>query len=315
MSRRKPKPPRTPWMLIGDFFPKILMWLDRMDFLTQGSEPARLAQFHRAKLFGQTAAESHCSGNWTAESVEDLEVLITAFKFRELIPRAVDSAVAAIKNFEAQGGRGGIVVVEDCGRDGTWEWLLSQLNSAEVPFRILQPPVNIGLAAARNLALQTTRAQSIFILDADNEVCPTALAALRHSLTTNEAAFAYGPIRVIDEDGAMESQISGRPPDREFLMNHANHIDAMGLYDTRALKASGGWSLELLAYGWGLEDYELWIRWLLQDMNWAFIPEYIGTYYAKSDSMSRALNPLTETHLYAYMRHMHGPEFKVSRER
>lgn len=301
-------------MILSYACPWLWVKLDRLGMFSKGSEPARLAQYHRASNSKNWKCKTQFSKNWTEESTQDLEVLITAHKYRSLIPRSLSSATSALKHFEQNGGRGGIVVVEDVGMDGTWEYLLSMLETAEVPIRILQPRANLGLAAARNLALESTNATSIFFLDADNEVHCHALDELYTSLCETGAAVAYGPIEVVQKGKPTQRQISATPPDRKHLMTVGNHIDAMALYRTSSLKTSGGWSTELLAHGWGLEDHELWVRWLLEDRPWSFYPQPIGTYHEKEDSMSKALNPLTEESIYAYMRSLYGPEFKVSRE-
>lgn len=310
--RNSPKPRFSPLKMLSIGWPRGWMMLDRWGLFPQGSEPARWAQYLRASHWGKRACVEHFTENWAEESCRDLEVLITAYKYRELLPRAISSAVTALKHFEKSGGRGGIVVVEDCGEDGTWEWLLSQLHSADVPIRILQPKANLGLAAARNLALESTSARSVFVLDADNEVHFDALNALHKSLIANEADVAYGPIEVSQEGHLTQKKLSARPPDRKYLMTVGNYIDAMALYRTSSLKASGGWSTELLANGWGLEDYELWIHYLLEDARWAFVPQTIGTYHEKMDSMSQALNPRTEKRIFKYMRELYGPEFNAN---
>lgn len=278
---------------------------------SEKSEPVRLALLARAQRSGHRPKHHHKSRDWSAAATADLEVLITAFQYRQFLPKAVQSATTALHHFMENGGRGGIAVIEDCGRDGSWAWLQEHLQRSDVPMRILQPRENIGLAAARNLVLKTTSAKTLFVLDADNEVDPTGLTALHHHLSVHPAVAAYGQLRVMNTNGEHIRDLSGEPPNREFLLTKGNHIDAMALYSTEALREAGGWDAELLSAGWGLEDYALWIHWLVDDKLPAFLPEYVGNYLAKSDSMSNAYNPITEQQVYHYLRQKYGPQVQV----
>lgn len=274
-------------------------------------ELARLALHARAERSGRRTKHHLRSQGWTAAGTADMEVLVTAFQYRDFLPKAVQSATAALKHFIEQGGKGGIAVIEDCGGDGSWEWLQEHLKQSPVPMRILQPRENIGLAAARNLVLKTTSAKTLFVLDADNEVDPTGLTALHRHLHAHPAVAAYGKLRVMNEKGEHVRDLSGEPPNREFLLTKGNHIDAMALYDTEALKKAGGWDVDMLTAGWGLEDYALWIHWLVEDKLPAFLPEYVGDYLAKSDSMSSAYNPITEQQVFRYLRQKYGHQVRV----
>lgn len=272
---------------------------------------ARLATHARAQRSGKHPRHHLRSPNWTMEGTADMEVLITAYQYRAYLPLAVQSAEIALQHFAGNGGKGGIAVVEDCGKDASWTWLVEQLGKTPVPLRILQPRENIGLAAARNMALRTTSARTLFVLDADNTVHATGLTALHNHLDAHEAAAAYGKLRVVDAHGTHIRDLSGEPPNREFLLTKGNHIDAMALYNTAALKKAGGWDVEMLTAGWGMEDYALWIHWLMEDKLPAFLPEYVGNYLAKPDSMASAYNPITAQQIAEYLRQKYGPQFRV----
>lgn len=310
--------------LLVRFLPKYtdrwMRWATRWPWLDAPANARRRRQHARALRHGthpkhvvrnRASARLEGAGQAPAEPHLDVEVLITAYRYRDYLTGAVASAQEALLRLAADGVRGGIVVVEDCGRDGSWPLACSLAESASVPMRVLQPARNIGLAAARNLALFTSRTRSVFVLDADNRVYPDGLRRLWHTLNREQAAATYGPIDVTDESGERQEPLSSRPPDREWLMTRGNYIDAMALYDAETLKRIGGWSRDLLEHCWGHEDYELWIRLLSSGHDIAFQPQPIGEYRRKGDSMVNTMNPRTWTGFCAYMRDRYGPEFQL----
>lgn len=281
---------------------------DRWQWMDRGAERDRLAQYARAKLFSKEPARGH--SRHVDEGIElDLEVLITAYGYRDYIEAAVTSAWRALEELEANGYRGGLVIVEDCGHDGTWELGCALTDRSPVPMRMVQPAKNVGLTGARNLGLFTSHARTLFVLDADNTVHHEALVSLLELKDREKAASAYGPLEMVDPEGRKLGWVSNRPPDREYMMTEGNHIDAMALFDCAVLRRLGGWDSELLKHCWGLEDYELWVRLLRENEHIAFQSNMVGTYLEKDDSMARAYNPRSLNRFNAYMREKHGPEF------
>jgi len=306
----------TPLGILMTVLPKFsylwLAWADRWPWMDARGEAERLHQYERAKRYGNRAAKKHRNQASARDETLDVEVLITLFRYKDYVAQAIGSAELAIEGLKARGLKGGIVVVEDCGGDGSWELCLELADESSVPIRMLQPAKNIGLTGARNLGLTSSKSQTLFVLDADNRVHPTALAALYDLLRGNEAVAAYGPLDVVTLSGEHMGQISDSPPDRKRMMTQGNYIDAMALFDTEHLKATSGWDSELLRHCWGLEDYELWVRLMRSNRPIAFLQETVGEYLLKENSMARHLNPRTWSRFCAYMRKKHGPEFQVT---
>lgn len=282
-------------------------WANRFRWLDASGEWRRLRQHARARRYGQQANQTFHNEACDPGRTLDVEVLITAYRYRDVLPDAVHSATQAIAALQARGGDGGIVAVEDCGADGSWHLLCRLARASSVPMRVLQPARNIGLTAARNLALFSSRSRSVFVLDADNQVYPSALARLYERLRQERAVAAYGPLDVVTPSGESKGRLSDQPPNRTELLTSRNHIDAMALFDTTELQRIGGWDPDMLRHCWGFDDYELWVRLVLADASIAFDPEPVGRYLSKPDSMSRRLNPRTEKRFRAYMRAKHGP--------
>ena len=309
-------PKITPLVIFMTVLPRYasvwLAWADRWPWMDSTGEAERLNQYRRAKRYGHRGAKKHRNQASARDDMLDVEVLITLFRYKDYVAQAIDSAGLAIEHLKERGLKGGIVVVEDCGEDGSWELCLELAERASVPIRMLQPAKNIGLTGARNLGMTTSKSRSLFVLDADNVVHPQALETLYDALRNEQAVAAYGPLDVVTLAGEHMGQISDSPPDRERMMTQGNYIDAMALFDTEHLKETGGWDSELLKHCWGLEDYELWVRLLRSNRPIAFHPDTVGQYLLKENSMARHLNPRTWSRFCSYMRKKHGPEFRVT---
>ena len=63
---------------------------------------------------------------------------------------------------------------------------------------------------------------------------------------------------------------------------------AMALFDRQAVLDVGGYSDDLLHYGWGWEDYDLWLKLAQAGRTAAFCPEIVAEYRVHPRSMVRA---------------------------
>ena len=104
---------------------------------------------------------------------------------------------------------------------------------------LLQHAVNRGLGRTRNDLAAAARGEYVFMLDADNEVYPTALPRLVESLDADTGAlFAYAMLEV-HADGEPETLRSFFPWEPELLLR-GNYIDAMALLRREQLLDLGG---------------------------------------------------------------------------
>jgi GT2 family glycosyltransferase len=61
------------------------------------------------------------------------------------------------------------------------------------------------------------------------------------------------------------------------------------MFDRQALLSVGGYSPELIRYGWfGWEDYDLWLKLAQAGHSCAFCPQIVAAYRAHRSSMVRA---------------------------
>lgn len=140
-----------------------------------------------------------------------LSVLIPAYNERQTIANCLRKVVAALPAVPKE-----IIVVDDCSRDGTREWLQENLptgpqsdcaieiaeggalrivagDAAEVEFRALFHPTNRGKGGALQTALRAATGDVIVIQDADLEYEPGDWAEMLDLIATRQVAdVVYG---------------------------------------------------------------------------------------------------------------------------
>jgi glycosyltransferase involved in cell wall biosynthesis len=122
-------------------------------------------------------------------------IIITAFKCENYIAAAIESALA-------QGTDCEIVVVEDCGPDGTYE-IARRYSGAQV--RVVRNDRNLGQHSTKNRGLRLAAGKFIKFLDGDDLLEPGATATLTSLLmAAPEATGAvYARSRRIDQSGRL----------------------------------------------------------------------------------------------------------------
>ncbi|HEX2085205.1 MAG TPA: glycosyltransferase family 2 protein [Solirubrobacteraceae bacterium] len=176
-----------------------------------------------------------------------------------------------------------VIVVDDGSADGTPDHVRRWAHAHEdVPLLLLRHPVNLGVGAARNTAVDHARGRFAFLLDADNALFPTTLERLVAALDERpEAAFAYAML-AMERNGApigLRSCFPWRPR----ALRSGNPIDAMALWRTEALRGLGGYTTDLRLHGW--EDYDLFCRVAERGGEGVFVPEILGRYRVRGHSM------------------------------
>jgi glycosyltransferase involved in cell wall biosynthesis len=116
-----------------------------------------------------------------------VSVIIPTFNRAALLPRAVESALAAGSDVE-------VIVVDDASEDET-----PRVCAAMTQIRYLRLERNGGVAAARNVGVQESRAEFVAALGDDDLRLPRSLdAQVRLLEETPHAAFCYGRVLVGD---------------------------------------------------------------------------------------------------------------------
>jgi glycosyltransferase involved in cell wall biosynthesis len=170
---------------------------------------------------------------------------------------------------------------------------------------LVEHPVNRGLGAARNTAIDFARGEYCIILDADNAIYPSCLDALVVELDDDpDLAFAYPILELFGHDEHFLRRSRG------YLTNFIpwiperlpiyNIIDALALIRTSVLRELDGYAVDRRLYGF--EDWDLWSRMAEQGLAGGHVARVLARYRSSPGSMvslselsvTRAREALTE---------------------
>lgn len=129
-----------------------------------------------------------------AEQPPLISVIIPAYNYAHLLPRALDSVLAQwADDIE-------LLVINDGSTDNTAEVLADYAQRYPQVQVISQ--ANAGAAAARNHGIRLAHGRYALLLDADDELLPEALASLRQTLQANpDAGLVLGAQLSVTADG------------------------------------------------------------------------------------------------------------------
>lgn len=218
-----------------------------------------------------------------------ITVVITLFNYSEYIYECLNSLAQSDvsglpENIE-------VLVIDDCSTDNSVSVVEEYLEHSELPICLVKKWFNTGLADARNVGLELARSPYIFILDADNWIYPHCLSVLYQEIKSNNYAAVYGEISQFDNDSRKEiNRISCHDWDVNKLITQP-YIDAMAMFNRNILLNVGGYSTDLIEYGWfGWDDYDVWLKLAQANYDCLFIPKVLSAYRVHSTSMINTTN-------------------------
>lgn len=224
----------------------------------------------------KTAGLTFCIPNWN---------------HRRFLPRSVRSALRAMRVLRAEGVATELVIVDDASRDGSLKYIGNLRNFyPEAEVRAIFLPQNQGLGAARNHGLRNARYRHLCLLDADNEVIPENLPVFYRTIVETGAAIAYGNLIVKEGDRAVRVMSCETLNSRIY---RKNYIDNFALLDGRQALEVGGYGIELF----GVEDWELILRFLSEKRLITFVPMTLGYYHQIPGSMVLGIPVSIEDHV------------------
>ena len=187
----------------------------------------------------------------------------------------------AIDSVLAQSTKADEIIVVDDGSSDNPETVTAAVSDV----RLLRQS-NQGLAAARNTGWQAARSKYILFLDADDRLCPGALATnLAQFARRPDCGFVYGAYRRIDEAGnvlrAVRLRAADHDPYRGFLATNLVGMHATVLYRRDCLEQMDGFDASLRA----AEDYDIYLR-LSRHFPVASTPECLAEYRLHDSNMS-----------------------------
>ncbi|MBU9227190.1 glycosyltransferase [Burkholderia multivorans] len=182
-----------------------------------------------------------------------VSVVVPHFNLGEYLPRTLDSILASTyENVE-------IIVVDDCSTDALSCLTIERIQTLGGRIRIVRNPMNLGLAATRNVALQHVRGEFVLTLDADDLIGPQFIELAVNALQCN-SAFDF----VVPQTGFFLDQEEGQIGRQAAFADYAvfyGEARALGMYENRFSTATcmaRTTTLRELKYREELEAYEDW---------------------------------------------------------
>ncbi|BAZ68732.1 MAG: glycosyltransferase family 2 protein [Pelatocladus maniniholoensis HA4357-MV3] len=218
-----------------------------------------------------------------------ISVIITLYNYSEYIYECLES-VAKTDLANIPGGIE-VLVINDSSTDNSANLVAEYLQQSQIPICLVSKWFNTGLADARNVGLRLSRSPYVFILDADNWIYPNCLPVLYETIKSSRCAAVYGEIQRFDNQTRQEiNRISCYDWDVHKLVKQP-YIDAMALFNKNILLKLGGYSTELIEYGWfGWDDYDLWLKIAQSNYSCKLVPTVLSYYRVHSESMIHTTN-------------------------
>jgi glycosyltransferase involved in cell wall biosynthesis len=188
----------------------------------------------------------------TAPVAAPVAIVIPCYKQAHLLGEALSSSLAQVPP-PAE-----IIVVDDGSPDDVAGAVAAMGEAPSI--RLVRRP-NGGLSAARNTGLEVSRSPFLVFLDADDRLCPGALAAGLACLAEHtHAAFVHGGYRNMDLAGTYwPGATLPRPGPTTLLDLLAGNVVGMhgtALYRREPLEAIGGFDEALRS----CEDWDVYLR-------------------------------------------------------
>lgn len=213
-----------------------------------------------------------------------VSVIIPAYNAEQFIARTLESVLAqTYRNIE-------VLVIDDGSQDDTAA-IVCGYKQQDDRVRLLYQ-ANAGVAAARNLAIQSSRGEFIAPIDADDIWNPEAIAKLvaRFQQSRSDVGVVY--TWSLDIDGQDEptggfhaAAIAGNVYKTLICHNFLGNASST-LIRKRCLDQVGGYDLRLRAQqAQGCEDWDLYLR-LAAGYPFAVVPEFLVGYRKQTNGMS-----------------------------
>ncbi|WP_313024246.1 glycosyltransferase family 2 protein [Pseudomonas lopnurensis] len=131
-----------------------------------------------------------------------ISVVIPVYNYALTLPRAVESVLMQLDEATAE-----LIVIDDGSSDSTPQVIETLLASQPGRFRALRKE-NGGLASVRNRGIREAKGNYLVFLDADDEMAPGALGALRRHIERHpETRMVIGGHDAVSSDGKRRSYL------------------------------------------------------------------------------------------------------------
>ena len=183
-----------------------------------------------------------------------VSVIIPVYNYAGVLTRAVQSAAEQTYALLKE-----IIIVDDGSTDDT-HFVAQQLMERDPRIKYIRQD-NSGVAVARNTGIEHATSKYICCLDADDEIKPSFLEKMIHSLENFKALrLAYSKIELVFENG---NRGTGPWPDAfdgDAMLRGENQIPTCCVFYKEDWQRLGGYKQRYCPKGFGAEDAEFWLR-------------------------------------------------------
>ncbi|HQT64222.1 MAG: glycosyl transferase [Acidocella sp. 20-57-95] len=165
---------------------------------------------------------------------------------------------------------------------------------------VLSHPRNQGPAAARNSAFTHALGESVFIIDADNEIYPRCIARLYAALQDSGFDATYSQLEYYGD----ERKIGSADIWDAAVIAKENYVDVMALIKKAAWQQVDGFCH--IEEGW--EDYDFWLKFIDAGLEPGYVPEILSRYRVHGKSRTRTDAYAAHEQLRAIMAYRHPVE-------
>ncbi len=164
-----------------------------------------------------------------------------------------------------------LIVCDDASRSSHIKKILQQFAEQDSRIRYLINPVNQGVSATSNQAIEAAEGEFIVLLDHDDALMPQALLRVAQAIVFDQADFIYSDEALVAEDGIRLIDFAFRPAfSLEFLRHHP-YIVHLIAFKKELFHRSGGFNTELTIS----QDYDLILKLCEQAETVVHIPEVL----------------------------------------
>lgn len=248
----------------------------------------RFEEQEKQRAQGEEIWTTKTNAAYLSGEAPKVSVVITLFNYARFIGDCLGSVELAAKTF---GEAIEVLIVDDASTDNSLTAAMRYGEPSDLPVRIVAKRFNTGLADARNLGTELSRAPFVFMMDADNLVYPAALLELYKVIAQVDYAAAYSVLcRFRETPSRPIGLLSAYDWDPQILVQHP-YVDAMALFRRDVLLRLEGYDRKLSQIGWfGWEDYELWLRLAALKLPVGFVPNILCLYRQHETSMLSVTN-------------------------
>lgn len=204
-----------------------------------------------------------------------VSVVMPLFNGADFVKESIESVIKQqYQNWE-------LLVVDDCSTDNSVE-IIKSIAGSEPRVKLVHLNHNSGPAVARNTAIEHAQGRFIAFLDSDDIWSAQKLEIQVHYMLTHKHAFTYTNYHLIDEQGNNHGLAKSIPDSISYkdLLKTCYIGCLTAMYDTDMV---GKIFMPLIRKR---QDYALWLKILKKTERAYLVPDVLGEYRLRQNSVS-----------------------------